>query len=70
VTVAKLWTSLFAVALAAVAYFLRWVVRTAAGAPGLSDQRPTRTIPRSMSARDRARLAAYSARRFRQETIG
>ncbi|HUP72227.1 MAG TPA: hypothetical protein VM282_04205 [Acidimicrobiales bacterium] len=55
---------LLAVAVAGSVYLTRWAIRTASMAPGLSDQRPTRASPGANTARERARLAAYSARRF------
>jgi hypothetical protein len=61
--VPKMLATLLAVVAAAIVYFLRWVIRTAAQAPGMTDQRPTRTAPGTRTDRDRARLAAYSARR-------
>ena len=61
--VPKMLATLLAVVTAAIVYFVRWVVRTAAQAPGMTDQRPTRSAPVTKSDRDRARLAAYSARR-------
>lgn len=55
--------TLLAMVAAAIVYFARWVIRTAAGAPGMTAQRPTRKSPGSQSPRDRARLAEYSKRR-------
>jgi hypothetical protein len=48
---------------ASIVFFARWVVRVAADAPGMVDQRPTRSSPGAASPRDRVRLATYSARR-------
>ena len=59
----KILPTLLAAMLAAIVYFARWVIRTAADAPGMTDQRPTRSSPGSKTNRDRARLAAHSARR-------
>jgi hypothetical protein len=62
--VSKILPALLAMMTAAIVYFTRWVIRTAAGAPGMTDQRPTRSSPGSKTNRDRARLAAHSARRI------
>jgi hypothetical protein len=62
--VSKILPTLLAVLTAAIVYFARWVIRIAADAPGMSDQRPTRSSPGSKTNRDRARLAAHSARRI------
>ena len=59
----KLMATLLAMVATAILYFVRWVIRIAAQAPGMTDQRPTRAAPGTKSDRDRARLAAYSARR-------
>jgi hypothetical protein len=59
----KLMATLLAMVATAIVYFVRWTIRIAAQAPGMADQRPTRPAPGTRSDRDRARLAAYSARR-------